>query len=251
MSRSRKLRTKFIVSPSYETDPGQTTNRAYIHRMILLSFLLRLVEIANQRQGSARDCANGYGGERRAGHSLGTNFSCLRYGHTPALPPSLPSSLSPRNEKVELLRPQIDKPAQEGTTNPRRNLERSVRDENKHYERRLTEIRPVSGANIHFEPRFTTPAACSCSEPRRKAYTPPPPPSLTQFGRLRCARVACASLSRFGAGVGRGRGRERDRSRSIGWPGPDKSRARSSRHTRASYDYDCSTAGKKERGQVR
>lgn len=222
MSRSRKLRTKFIVSPSYETDPGQTTNRAYIHRMILLSFLLRLVEIANQRQGSARDCANGYGGERRAGHSLGTNFSCLRYGHTPALPPSLPSSLSPRNEKVELLRPQIDKPAQEGTTNPRRNLERSVRDENKHYERRLTEIRPVSGANIHFEPRFTTPAACSCSEPRRKAYTPPPPPSLTQFGRLRCARVACATRCRHPCrGLGRGwgggeEGRETDRGVSVG-----------------------------------
>lgn len=174
----------------------------------------------------------------------------------PLFPPL--SSLSPpRNEKVELLRPQIDKPAQEGTTNPRRNLERSVRDENKHYERRLTEIRPVSGANIHFEPRFTTPAACSCNEPRRKAYTPPPP--LTQFGRLRCARVACATRCRhpcrgLGAGErGTERGREGGRQivECIGWPGPDKSRARTSRHTRASYDYDCSTAGKKERGQVR
>lgn len=176
-------------------------------------------------------------------------------GIPPRFHPLSPPPSPPRNEKVELLRPQIDKPAQEGTTNPRRNLERSVRDENKHYERRLTEIRPVSGANIHFEPRFTTPAACSCSEPRRKAYTPPPPPSLTQFGRLRCARVACATRCRHPCrGLGRGReggGRERDRSRSIGWPGSDKSRARSSRHTRASYDYDCSTAGKKERGQVR
>lgn len=157
--------------------------------------------------------------------------------------------------------------ARRGYTNPRRNLERSVRDENKHYERRLTEIRPVSGANIHFEPRFTTPAACSCSQPRRKRIRPPlplpppppppPPPPLTQFGRLRCA-VACATRCRHPcrglAGEGEEGGRERggrDISSSIGWPGPDKSRARTSRHTRASYDYDCSTAGKKERGQVR
>lgn len=143
-------------------------------------------------------------------------------GIPPRFHPLSPPPSPPRNEKVELLRPQIDKPAQEGTTNPRRNLERSVRDENKHYERRLTEIRPVSGANIHFEPRFTTPAACSCSEPRRKAYTPPPPPSLTQFGRLRCAHVACATRCRHPCrGLGRGwgggeEGRETDRGVSVG-----------------------------------
>ena len=137
MSRSRKLRTKFIASPTYRESKLTLDKRQNVASRRLLSVRTHAAGFAAFATGiyqgyRKRLTVNGNGAQSATFRGRGTNFPCLRWHHAHPTPSPFPSpsssSSSSSNEKVELLRPQIDKPRRKRvSTNPRRNTEERPR----------------------------------------------------------------------------------------------------------------------------